>query len=679
LQLRHIFTAAALICAATANLTVAAPQARGSVFTVTNTNDSGNGSLRQAILDANANTGADMIRFDIPGSGTRRIAPTSALPTITDEVTLDGSTQAGYQGSPVVEIFGGSAAEYDTGLEVRAGHCTIKGLAINGWGGHGVEFLIRGENVIEGCFIGTDVEGTSAVPNNGAGIWIENSANNRIGGATPEARNVISGNGDSDLFGFGIFCRNSSFGTIILGNRIGTDVTGQFPLGNRAGGVRNEISSTPMIVGGSATGEGNVIAFNGGPGISVDAGIQTFIRSNSIFENAVSWPESVQGGIRYQYYEAVSQPTLTFVGREGEGTRVDGALRYRTPVATDFRIEFFVNAGCDANGFGQGKTLVGTLDATSDATGLVTFSTLIPIELGAGQTLTATATNAAAGTSMFSNCQVDTEGCTMPFVVSDSHRRYTSIASGDRATITIGASGTGPITYQWFLNGSSEPIPGATSTTLVTPPITETSTFQARVDNGCGSASSLNFTFEVCTAGPLINNQPASTTIPSGSSATIRVGATSTGLTFEWYRGASGDTSSLLATGNFGEFRTPQLTETTSYWVRVSNACGTVDSAAATVTVVPKIEIASVKIKKNAKGKPQIVATGENFGTAPVTVFVGQTGFAKASKIKGTTLTQGGKLADGRTIDQAIPRGQTVTLTFFSFERGSEVVEFTRR
>src|SRR5215207_898954 len=73
-----------------------------AVYTVTNTADSGAGSFRQAILNANASPGGDDIAFNIPGSGVHTIAPTSALPNITDNVFLDATTQPGYAGSPVI-------------------------------------------------------------------------------------------------------------------------------------------------------------------------------------------------------------------------------------------------------------------------------------------------------------------------------------------------------------------------------------------------------------------------------------------------------------------------------------------------------------------------------------------------------------------------------------------------
>src|SRR5262245_56776486 len=66
-----------------------------ATFVVTNVNNPGAGSLRQAILDANSSSGADTITFNIPGSGVHTIAPTSALPNITEAVTIDGYTQPG--------------------------------------------------------------------------------------------------------------------------------------------------------------------------------------------------------------------------------------------------------------------------------------------------------------------------------------------------------------------------------------------------------------------------------------------------------------------------------------------------------------------------------------------------------------------------------------------------------
>ena len=170
---------------------------------VTNINDSGVGSLRQAILDANSRTGVtDTIRFDIPGAGPHTIAPDSPLPVITDPVVIDGTTQPGYLPSMLaIEIAGSNAGPAANGLVVAGGNSVIRGLVINlfgaggtGAGGAAVVLQTGGSNVILGNFIGTDPTGFFNRPNRGAGISIELSSQNVIGGLAADA-NIIAFNG----------------------------------------------------------------------------------------------------------------------------------------------------------------------------------------------------------------------------------------------------------------------------------------------------------------------------------------------------------------------------------------------------------------------------------------------------------------------------------------------------
>src|SRR5262245_54646701 len=98
-------------------------------FTVTTTADSGPGSLRQAMLDANAHMGFDTVAFSISPGGPQTILPTSALPDLTDPVLVDGRTQPGYAGQPVIEI-NGSTASAANGLRLIAGGSIVRGLAI---------------------------------------------------------------------------------------------------------------------------------------------------------------------------------------------------------------------------------------------------------------------------------------------------------------------------------------------------------------------------------------------------------------------------------------------------------------------------------------------------------------------------------------------------------------------
>ena len=178
----------------TANNVATATTTVGNVpttFTVTNANDSGPGSLRQAILDANARLGTtDTIWFSIPGSGLRSITLLTALPAITDPVTIDATIQLGFAGTPIVELNGNGLS--GIGLDISAGGTTIRGFIVNRFGGEGILVRSGTGSVIENNWIGTDATGTIARPN-GRGVRVLTSSN-RIGGTAPGAANLIAFN-----------------------------------------------------------------------------------------------------------------------------------------------------------------------------------------------------------------------------------------------------------------------------------------------------------------------------------------------------------------------------------------------------------------------------------------------------------------------------------------------------
>jgi hypothetical protein len=167
--LRVLSTRMALI------LSLGTASASATTYTVTNTADSGAGSLRQAITDANTNGGTDTIAFNIPGSGVHTIDVPTALPTITSPVIIDGTTQPGYVGSPVIELNGASAGSGPgLSLAATASASTVRGLAINRFVGNGI--LIRGNgNIIAANYIGTNPAGTADLGNSGNGIQIGTS------------------------------------------------------------------------------------------------------------------------------------------------------------------------------------------------------------------------------------------------------------------------------------------------------------------------------------------------------------------------------------------------------------------------------------------------------------------------------------------------------------------------
>ena len=235
----------------------------------------GNCTLRAAIMEANSLAGVDTIAFSIPGAGPHTIQPTLDLPKITDPVIIDGYTQTGATPNTNPMTTGSNAVlkiELDgtkvvsggqSGLLILAGSSTVRGLAINRFASMGIMDFENGGNTIEGNFIGTDVTGTISRGNGQSGVWVSTS-NNTIGGTTPAARNVISGN---NVRGVMIV----ETGNIVQGNFIGTDVTGAFDLGNSNSGVF--ISATSgNIIGGTVAGARNLISGNDNAGVSLTNG-----------------------------------------------------------------------------------------------------------------------------------------------------------------------------------------------------------------------------------------------------------------------------------------------------------------------------------------------------------------------------------------------------------------------
>lgn len=363
------FAVATAVCAAT--------------FTVSNTSDSGPGSLRQAIVDANANGGADVIQFNIAGGGVQTITPATSLPSITDTVTIDGFTQpgssantnalgAGINAVPLIEIHGLNAA-----LQVDAAGTAIHGLILGGGGTNLIN--VNADNVtISGNFLGTNASGTAISAGAVSGFGIRHSGGNNltIGGPAPADRNLISGNlADNVIMGF-----FGNTGHLIQGNYIGPDITGTISLsgpgaaglsnvnnavvrdnlisGNLNGGLDTSSPSTSLVIqgnligtardgisplpngnfggvlirsnitnttiGGTGPNQPNVIAFNNGAGIWMRLNSEgTRISANSIYSNT-------QQGITLQD----STPGIPTPNDPGDADVVPGNDGQNYPVIT---------------------------------------------------------------------------------------------------------------------------------------------------------------------------------------------------------------------------------------------------------------------------------------------------------------------------------------------------------
>ena len=307
------------------------PIVSGDTFVVTNTSDSGAGSLREAINQANDNTGPDTIEFDIPGVGPHTIQPAAGLPEITDAVIIDGFTQSGASPNSNPQGFGknsvlmieldGSDAGAASGLVLIAPNCTVRGLVINRFQGAAGIFINGSEasgNVVQGNFIGTDVSGNADLGNARFGVLIQAAPDNTVGGSQARQGNVISGN---DQFGIAIVVAGAS-GNVVQGNYIGTDATGSADLGNAVAGV--DIQDAPdNTIGGSQPGEGNVISGNHLDGVLMDAGASgNVVQGNFIGTDATG---SADLGNTLSGVSIISAPNNTVGGAQaGEGNVISG-------------------------------------------------------------------------------------------------------------------------------------------------------------------------------------------------------------------------------------------------------------------------------------------------------------------------------------------------------------------
>ena len=293
-----------------------------ATFTVTSTADAGAGSLRQAILDANAAGGTNTIAFNLGGGGPQSINVLSELPMIANQTIVDGTSAPTYAGQPMVILQGNGGAAVGLRIGASADGSVIKGLVIRGFGASGIE-ISPGANQVEisGNHIGalTSDGQTSGTAGNGMyGVMVWGS-DSRITG------NVISGNASD-----GIFVVGAVTGTVIQGNKIGTDVTGSNAIANGRHGITLYDGVNGSLIGGAATGEGNVISGNQASGINVDGNgsgnaVGNRILGNQIGTNAAGTAALANHEHGIGIYSAVD--TVVGGAAVGEGNLISGNLR----------------------------------------------------------------------------------------------------------------------------------------------------------------------------------------------------------------------------------------------------------------------------------------------------------------------------------------------------------------
>ena len=330
------------------------------------------------------------------------------------------------------------------GIEMQSvSDALIADNVISGNSGPGISLQGDGGAVVRGNKIGVDIDGLDAIPN-GDGVWLVSATDVLVGGTTENARNIISGNGGSSGFGSGVHFFNFATRNTIQGNFIGVNADLQ-PRGNTGYGIfccGLPSAAGLNVIGGIADGAGNVIAYNGSHGINVganftDTGPLASILGNSIHSNGflgIDLPSLTSGPTPND----LSPPCLSPPGPDcdtgpndlqnfpviesigsGGGQTVAATSIDSTP-GTALRLEFFRNSSCNKPPasfswfFGEGQTLVGVKDVTTDADGNWNGTVALAGDTAASEVITATATrfveadeSLAGSTSEFSECLAD--------------------------------------------------------------------------------------------------------------------------------------------------------------------------------------------------------------------------------------------------------------------------------
>lgn len=317
----------AIVVAVLACALFAVPNALSAIYTVNRADDLDHGvcevvtgcTLRDAINAANSTVGADNITFQIAIGGSYTISPSAALPQITDDVTIDATTQTGYAGAPLITLNGSVAGPGADGLRVTGGAATIFGLAIVNFGGAGIAFSGSSSgSFVAGNYIGIGAGGLVALGNS-LGVLVA-ATNTTIGGTNDNARNVISGNA-----GNGVLVSGGT-GNQVLGNYIGLDASGNLARPNLRGVV---VASNSNTIG--ALDAGNVVSGNTGLGVVIQSASSNTVVGNYIGTDADGGTAVPNGGGGLQIVGGATPANSNSItsnvvsGNTGFGVEINGS------------------------------------------------------------------------------------------------------------------------------------------------------------------------------------------------------------------------------------------------------------------------------------------------------------------------------------------------------------------
>lgn len=512
------------------------------------------------------------------------------------------------------------------------------------------------DNLIQGNYIGTDATGTVAIPNAVHGVFLNSNANNNtVGGATPAARNLLSGNIQAGVY-------VASSGNKVQGNYIGTDATGTQALANGFSGV--QVSGATNTVGGLAPGEGNVISANARGGIDITSdnvlvqgnfigttadgisplgnaqygvrvagannligggvgnviafsrfvpssdtatgiiiygGINTTIVGNSIHSNEALGIDLGKDGLTtndacdFDFNFGTNNnlqnyPVLTSAESGGGTTTIVGTLN-SSPSAS-FTLHFYANTTCDASGYGEGQTYLGSATVNADANCGASFTATLQTTVAGGQVVTATATDPSGNTSEFSACMTVTPSNSAPDSVDDA----TTTNENTPVMIGVLANDTDPdgdtLTISSFTQGASGSVTNNGDGTLTYTPnagFSGADSFSYSIGDGHGGADSatVNVTVNRISSPPDAVDDAATT--DEDKTATIDARANDSNgncgavSVSNFTQGAHG--SVVFFNGSFFYAPATNFNGTDSFTYTLRCTAGDTDTATVTVTV----------------------------------------------------------------------------------------------
>ncbi|HEX8171737.1 MAG TPA: IPT/TIG domain-containing protein [Thermoanaerobaculia bacterium] len=442
-MLQHFRAAAAVVL-----VCLAVPAFAAGTFTVTNTNDSGTGSLRKALSDANA-AGGGTVTFAI-GSGQQTITPLTIYAPLTTSVVIDGRTQPGYSGTPLVEVDGALIANAGWSYGFSLPTADIRGLAFTNFPSHAVQI---GHGSVKGCYFGLDPTGTQAKPNL-YGILTFTDGPLAIGGAAAGDGNVFVSTGggmyieyassvtiDGNIFGANpAMTRTFATGTGLYiwssKNLIIGSLKPNVFLGTGMTAIELDYSKDSTVSGNyfGVTPDGRRFGLSGGMQIYMTSDV--LVQFNA-FTQSRNWAAMQLTGntlrakllgntIEQSYFgidldkccytglptandpgdsdtgpnNLINYPELTRVVSLDGITHVEGTLSTHPNRA--HLVQFFASAEC-GSGASQAERFIGSANVTTDASGAATFTADFAQE-PTGTFITATATTDLEGTSELSPC-----------------------------------------------------------------------------------------------------------------------------------------------------------------------------------------------------------------------------------------------------------------------------------